>query len=231
MIKEKKMKGNLFRKVTVALLSVVVVCMFSGFSPDTGYYGGLSEQERQSVAKYDESLLLNMEKANESYQKLMDAYSPDSDGLPKLDEWPDYYGGSYVNDSGKLTIMVLSEYHRDGSLVKIKAHLQKKMGTDDFLIQECKYSYGYLTEIMDVISNGIVDPKNEKILKHFVTSKLCDDKNKIIVELDEINADRIEEFKKNICDAPCVEFTLSKSQNVPTATVNLSPGCRVSLAR
>jgi streptogrisin B len=204
----------------------LVVCVFLtftlGLSPEYNYRDGLSEEEKNGVAMYSDSFLNNMGKSQVMYQKLLISFAPNgelsSDGLLSSTDYPDYFGGAYINDDGILAINITSEYYSRVARDRIIDSLQGVMGSKNFVVSECKYSYGYLTMVMDKMNAKQKYNISKESPPLFSKYSILDDKNRIRVVLNQLNEKNIQLFKNEVYDDACIEFVQSESPITPIAT-------------
>jgi hypothetical protein len=150
------------------------------------------------MEQFDKVFLMNQSRASEVYQKLISSFG--TIGMLKASDYPDYYGGAYINDEGKLVINVTSD------ITSKSQDFIKRTGTDEFILRPCKYSFKMLTEIMDTINNYKLKNEGSPICSNVNSYALLDAQNCIIVYLDEYNQEQINIFNKEIPDSPAIEF-------------------------
>lgn len=81
--------------------------------------------EEESLAKYDSYFLAQNENSYLSYEKLIESFE---DKETSETVYPDYYGGSYIDDNGKLVIYVTGTDD-------VSQNIRQAIGMDDFLIK------------------------------------------------------------------------------------------------
>ncbi len=80
------------------------------------------------------------------------------------DLYPDYYGGSFIDNSGTFVIAVTA--NREES----RERLSKVLGSDDFKIEVVQYSYRQMMQVMDKIDEFLVNksiPEDHPVMVHF----------------------------------------------------------------
>ena len=127
----------------------------------------------------------------------------------------DYYGGAYLNDDGNLVVCVTNEYDTDSNAI------QAYTNNSDIAIKTVKYAYNELSEEQDRIAeiwkaaraNNTESYKLEdaSISIHDVAEFLCgtyidEEKNVLVVEIEELSADKIEAFCKMFSSADFLAF-------------------------
>lgn len=176
--------------------------------------------ERESLARYDPDFLIKQENSYLNYEKLMRYYKENGvDG--KI--YPDYYGGSYIDDGGDLVI-----YIKGGGTSEIVSQqdINTVLEEKDYLVRAAKYSYNELNSVMDILNSYKLENPNDPIACNFNIFWLSDRFNNIVVELDEINEEQIELFKENVLDSPMITF--KESSGIPVKEVNIYPGQQIS---
>lgn len=173
------------------------------------------EEKQYEAAKTNTRLLASFEYSNSLKAKSI--FGSSNEGA----YYPEYYGGSYVDDNGDLTILLTENNQNIQNTVKNIA--------DDNRIKfkNSKYSYAELTRLSDTISNKVQENLNNKvrsknILDDVEGTALIDDKNIIKVFIKDINDQKIKEFKENVVDSDALVFMNSSEENVDDAGYQLS---------
>ncbi|EHL06573.1 hypothetical protein HMPREF0322_02622 [Desulfitobacterium hafniense DP7] len=180
------------------------------------------KEEQESLSKYDSAFLAKQENAYLNYEKLIKSFN-----IAKSvnSVYPEYYGGSYIDDNGDLVIYVKGEgILKDSSLQNISQVLERK----DFIIKNAKYSYNELNSVMDTLNDFKLNNSKDAIANNFNIYWLSDRDNNIVVELNEMNEEQIELFKKQVIDSPIITF--EKSSGTPVKEVDVNPGQKISSA-
>ena len=133
-------------------------------------------------------------------------------------KYPDYYGGAYVNDKGRLVILVTEKH---GYYKQIFRSILDK---DDFLVQKCNYSYNQLNKCMDEI-NQYRELNSTSFMNISNFYYVSDIDNKVYVTLKDFNENEISKFKKNINSFAGIEFI--KSFDDITLAADINPGMPV----
>lgn len=118
---------------------------------------------------------------------------------------PDYYGGSYNNSDGVLTILVT------GDTIENKQDLVKMLEGSEFIVQSCEYSYNALMQIVDSLNVVIYKKENQIKLNNLNLDYwgILEDKNRIVIAIDNCNSQKMKLFKKQIMDSPSFIFRSS----------------------
>lgn len=194
-----------------SLLSLLLVC-FTLFSC-TDDLSVLDNSEHNFVENTSEITNSGDEaKALDAYAILKNYYTLNTKSLHGEDEiiqFPDYYGGSFV-DGDKLVVYIIDSTENIPSILKENPNI---------VIQEGKYSFSLLTEIKDKLNdvymsdNAILNPAVSNI-DMFAISET---NNRIEVYLKNCDEAAIIDFKHYIIDSPAITFI--QSQNIPNEAV------------
>ncbi|MDO5524492.1 MAG: hypothetical protein Q4F85_00185 [Prevotella sp.] len=148
------------------------------------------------------SKVLNSENARTSYENLLDYFSKSQTRSESGGEYPDFYGGAFVDKNGKLVILYKSG---DKNLLKVKS-VQSILKSDSIRYVPCEFSFNELTSAIDAINNfHKVNPRNfnsENSTLYYISPA----QNRVIVHLTEYNGVRVKEFKDNVIDSPVLVF-------------------------
>lgn len=165
---------------------------------------------------------INHTKANEAgvqedayaaYEELINSFPQSKTTGKKL--YPDYYGGSYINDEGKLVI-----YVTDNSAVPML------FNNDNVIYEICNYSYNELTNIMNQINEFKLSGQDH-FANEFNYYTLSDSENQIIVEFDELTDANIAEFKQKVSSSEAICF--AQSQGNDREEVYLKTGVNIRI--
>ena len=179
------------------------------------------EAERESMAKYDSKFLAKQEDSYLNYENLMNYFKTTTNSVDN--PYPDYYGGSYIDDNGDFVI-----YIKETGASKVASTQISSAGLkeNDFIVRRANYSYNELNSVMDTLNAFKLNNPDDPIANNFNIYWLSDKDNQIIVELDEMNEAQIERFKKNVIDSPMIIF--KESSGKPVKEVNVNPGQKIS---
>lgn len=195
------------RKLSIKFLSVILSFLLLLFSvllvsanDNTKTYVTNSYSKQYESTKQNNKILnyfkTNIIKTRQSFDPLNIELS-----------YPNYYGGSYLDENGELNILLTRDEKN------IKENLKSISENKELLFREASFSYSELTEIINSImlyqenyyKNTSVDNSYD-IAKDIVDCTLDDKNNKVIVGIREIDNDKIELFKNNIIDSTAIEF-------------------------
>lgn len=136
--------------------------------------------------------------------KLMSSFNPNWETEePAPTDYPEYYGGSFVDNNGKFVVCVV------GNPEQYRSTIAAILGTNDFLTEKCTYSYREMMQVMDrldlFLSNNDI-PQDHLVLKNFAGASADVLENRVVVNLTEVNDAVIQAFKKDISSSPVVKF-------------------------
>ncbi|MDR2043819.1 MAG: S1 family peptidase [Clostridium sp.] len=152
------------------------------------------------------------ESAASSYDELMGSFSVEDSGEK---EYPDYYGGSYINDKGQFVVYVTDDTARPAVL----------SDQEDIVYESCAYSYNELLAVMEVLNSYKFSCSNT-IASNFNEFGLYDSINRVVVKLDELTEKRIQEFKENVSDSGAIIF--EQGTGPASMEINVDPGASIS---
>lgn len=192
------MKTTLSSGILLAILMFVSACN----SPGKRGTDDSTTTEKTTSGRNDYAA--NESKATVQYDRLMTSFAPDweeKESDPSI--YPDYYGGSYINDEGKLVICVT------GNAGQHRQTLARIIESDDFVLETVRYSYRELMKVMDKIDAFLGDPsvpEDHPVLINFSGAGPDIMENRVIVEFQEINDAITGAFRKDISGSPAVLF-------------------------
>lgn len=226
------------KRLSLMLAILFIFALFNAFAiaPETNEF--LSE-ERISI-EYQSNL---------AYSKILESFGvnailiegEDQSKYPEHPEYGEYYAGAYLNDEGKLVVLLATEENNNYSnsniisdeiqtskeISKLSAELKnvaieiKEIAEDETVIfQTAKYSYAYLTELMDYFNSEFEkNVKNpESIWSEITGFELLDDKNCISINILNLDDKKIERFKNEVINSDAIVFSESGGYAESTAT-------------
>ncbi|MVT12122.1 chymotrypsin family serine protease [Chitinophaga tropicalis] len=157
------------------------------------------------------------------YNRINDAFgvSAEKDNSAAIAGFPDYYGGAFINKENKLVVYV------KGDLAASGQKIAGITGGNDVVIKPCKFSYKELTAIMNKLNSIKLSNARTSSAANLTAWALMDAENRIVVELEDYNDQKIEEFKRSILNSPAIEFR--KSAGRITLEASLDPGCKAAV--
>lgn len=159
-------------------------------------------QEKQKQIK------TTQEQALALHDKLMASFNPKWETQePAPSDYPEYYAGAFIDNDNRFVVQVVgnTEAHR--------ATLTKILGSNDFLMESCTYSYRQLMTVMDKIDRFIADrsvPNNHPVVENFSGAMADVFENRVVVTLLKVNDKIIQAFKNDVTDSPTVIFKEGK---------------------
>lgn len=187
------------RKFLGLLLTIaLVMSCANSVSATRGLVNEVGVQEN-AIAAYDELMASFVTMYSDSGEKV----------------YPDYYGGSYINDNGQLVVYVTNATERPEVL----------RDNVDIVYEPCTYSYNELLDVMEDLNNYKFS-NSDTITNNFNEFGLYDSENRIIVKLDNLSEESIQEFKERVSDSDAIEF---RQGNGPIQTeVSVAAGSEIS---
>lgn len=152
----------------------------------------------------ENSIKQNNQVALELHDKLMNHFSRDwieRESDPDL--YPDYYGGSFIDNNGVFVIAVTQNTEN------VKELLKKALETDNFKIESVHYSYKEMLRVMDSIDNFLVSSSvsdDHIVLTHFAGAYPDVMENRVKVLLTEVNQNVVNSFKRDVTNSQLVIF-------------------------
>ena len=195
------------------LFIIFALILFSCTTEEIGFIEGNDLASNTRMATVDEVEELELTQGALDYLKVVDALTPKV--LMTTDEvkYPDYYGGSFIDEKGKLVVLIKE------STSNQKQMFENLIGHKDFEIRKCEYSLNQLNDCMREI-NLYRDNNTEyyrDISNLYYVSEL---ENKVIVTLKKFDKAGIEEFKSKINNFKGIEFVESEGELYLTAELN-----------
>ena len=166
--------------------------------------GGSKVGERvgEDIPEADASMQLT---ANENYLRLRRAFGGDR-GEPASENYPEYYGGSFVGGDGRLVVGIV------GDTAEGRRKILEMTGDDDFDVRPCRFSYRTLGAIMDSLDRFMSEAPVDDSVRHNVATValMPSGENHIAVGLLDCSEDRIREFRERVMDSPAIVFECSE---------------------
>ena len=128
-------------------------------------------------------------------------------------QYPDYYGGSYINADNKLVICV-----SPNTTLPIEF---SESFSENYVVEPVTYSYNELKALMAELNEYILTQNTDVALNinHFA---LYDDQNRIVVSLFDASPEKIEEFQNTVSNSPALIF--EEDSSIITSTSSVKPG-------
>lgn len=150
------------------------------------------------------SIKQNNQFALELHDKLMNHFSRDwMERESDPDLYPNYYGGSFIDNNGVFVITVTQNTEN------VKELLKEALETDNFKLESVRYSYKEMLRVMDSIDEFLVDSSissDHIVLVHFAGAYPDVMENRVKVLLTEVNQNIISAFKRDVTNSQLVIF-------------------------
>lgn len=116
--------------------------------------------------------------------------------------YPNYYGGNYINEEGRLVVLTV------GDTIEFMNRIKTRVISDNFELEPCLYSYNYLLTTINNLNIFFDTIEGKKMLQELSISAfgLLDNKNQVFVDIKDLNSDKINQFKNKIMDTPAIIF-------------------------
>lgn len=140
----------------------------------------------------------------EMYDKLMNSFGKDwMERESDPDLYPDYYGGSFIDNNGNFVIALTNNSQ------KVQELLKEALETDNFKTETVQYSYRQMLRVMDSIDEFLINnsiPDDHVVLSHFAGAYPDVMENRVKVLFTEVNQSIINSFKRDVINSPMVIF-------------------------
>lgn len=132
------------------------------------------------------------------YMNLIGSFNKQKTAAP----YPEYYGGAYINDNNELVVLV-----KDLNEDTAQSILQTLSGVD-VIIEPAAYSYNELTALYEKLNIAIEsdDTVMASIFADVTGFGIDDERNKIVVNFNDISDDKIAKFKEVVSDSSAIEY-------------------------
>jgi streptogrisin B len=156
-----------------------------------------------------------------SYEKLLETFNS---GLTKsiaTSDYPEFFGGAYVNGDGDLVINTV------GDSLNARTAVVDRVSTDRIITKQCQYPYKTLLSIMDDLNKFMFNEGNKAAIENLgIHGFYIDDKeNKVVVKLAQCTDDKIQAFKNRVLDSQIVSF--EESTEMSQAHTNINCGSEI----
>ena len=181
-------------------LSLIIVILTSCNQQKNNNNNSNTESNTSEV----NSLKQNNQVALQLHDKLMNHFSIDwMERESDPDLYPDYYGGSFIDNNGIFVIAVTQNTDN------VKELLKEALETDNFKIESVRYSYKEMLRVMDSIDEFLVNssiPDDHIVLAHFAGAYPDVMENRVKVLLTEVNQNVVNSFKRDVTNSQLVIF-------------------------
>lgn len=116
--------------------------------------------------------------------------------------YPDYYGGSYINEKGKLVVLVV------GDTAQYRSNILSRTRSNNFELIQCDYSYNKLLNVINNLNSYFETQEGIKVFHDLSINAfgLLDNKNRIFVNIRNLTSEKINKFKTHISDTTALLF-------------------------
>lgn len=177
----------------ILMLIMLFICISSCSNDD------LNRTENDNEKSVEDGSLL--------YDKLIQSFiftGNTKRGADNEIQYPDYYGGSYVNDNGDLVVCIIE--NKIKSVNQIKSNVRKVIGANGVIFKTVDYSFNYLNGIMNTLNEYVISNNTMNKVENINAFYYSQIDNCIIVELDNCNENVIQNFKNKVIDSPAIKF-------------------------
>ena len=201
-----------------------------------------NNQELQAMITHFEQRLTKEEQANQLYETFLSAcglatmvdepfefegvsYTACKLGEGKVElkasDYPDYYGGAYIDDEGDLVIHVVGELKT--CQAEIEKVLKQKEG---YYVRQARYTYQALLGLKEQLDELAMNEKQAEVFAN-VTGYGPDDRhNLFLVEMNVVDEEQIAAFKSSISDSDMIMFKQG-GNTVEEKITTIKPGRRI----
>ena len=190
----------MLKSTNYIILSLFIVSLLSCNQQKSNNTNNTVDNDTSEVNSIQQNNLI----ALELHDKLMSHFSEDwieRESDPDL--YPNYYGGSFIDNNGFFVISVTS------NTANVKELLEEALETDNFNIETVRYSYKEMLRVMDSIDEFLVDssvPQDHIVLSHFAGAYPDVMENRVKVLLTEVNQNIINSFKRDVSNSQLIIF-------------------------
>jgi len=159
----------------------------------------MSEVEAHLFAEFGEERIRNERTALQQANRIMGLFPTN-----RLGEriYPDFIGGTYLNDYGNLVIQIVNNENSRNSGYDVWSNA---VNLDDIIIEYVEFSARELTETMKVISKFIMDNPDSDVSKNFAFGGIGF-KNRVEIALIIYNEEEIARFREVISNSLAIVF-------------------------
>ena len=124
------------------------------------------------------------------------------------DVYPEYYGGMYISDDSlKVIIQIVEKNIPNQNTIEYTNYEEIFNISDNINIEYVSNSYNELEKVNDELKEHYLNTKNNDELNTFYVDTI---KNKVVVDLKEINWKIKNDFKRNVSPSSAILLTESK---------------------
>lgn len=201
---------------------LIAIAIFTACSEDDLQDSSVMDEPKfKTNISFIEQSIDHQKEAVDSYREMLTSFGQTKTKSMASGEYPDYYGGSYINEDGKLVVFVLGDIHKG------KAKLNSITSNDEIITKPADYSFNLLNAVMDTIDAFKLNEANKQYCTNFNWWAIQDDQNRVVVALEDFSDEAIKEFKNHVSNSPAIVFKKSTGGHEEQASVNVNPGAYV----
>lgn len=131
----------------------------------------------------------------------------------KSEDYPNYYGGSYLNDDGKLVIYAV------GNIADCQSRIGEIIeNNDDYILKQALYSYKEILELKEQFDDLEMTEEQEEIFANITAYGPNEKDNLLMVEMNILDKARISKFKQLVSDSEMIVFKKGDFSETQTTT-------------
>lgn len=137
-----------------------------------------------AAAQTNDARIVTEHEANTQFNALLNSFRTEDGTI----SYPDYYGGAFLNEDGKLVVNVTTQNEY------IVETIRTATENDEIIINNVDYSYNYLLELQNQIVNYVNNGENRTLAEKIISTAVFDNSNDMTIGMEEVNSDIISEF-------------------------------------
>lgn len=195
--------------ISIMLSGLLVICIafFSALSAAAGSGDTQTQQAEQDMDAAMDTIFDKQRDASEAGENIDEFLRCVPTGRAnRATSYPDYYAGSYIDNDGKLAVMLTE------NAPEIRQTLSAAAGNSAVRFESAQYSYEELTQIMNLINSKIEKNLQSKkdgthqpnFCDSITGAALYDDKNIIEVYIKDLNITKVQSFQNNILNSNAI---------------------------
>lgn len=181
----------------------ILLLFFMGCIAFPLFYSACTSRAENNSASLGKAVVIpiishdeNEAKSIELHEKLNATFSVSRSDAPS---YPNYYGGAFIGDNGRLVVLVKED------LDQAKEDLKKRLKSSAFQTLACDYSYQELLDLNNKLGTLFDNSKlREKLNWTSVGMQVA--KNRIIVYLGDTLEQSVSRFKTQVSSSPMIIF-------------------------
>lgn len=200
------------------VLAITCICFSAASASEMEEKYQLNTSTEYDIQKFE-----NIKRANKILTELICSFAENYpvgggkqtyDGLT-IEQYPDYYGGAYINKFGNLVVMLTD--------MSAKETLASLIDTDYVEFRKASYPKKHLLTILDAACDYCNSNDNHKF--ELVSVKIDDYNNCVRVHLRVLNAETIAEFENEVMASDAIVYYEDKSViNEEVSYMNVGKG-------